>query len=87
MKIKPSGEGGGRAPLWEGTLTHGGQSPQTWVKAECWAVLVPYFLFSASRLLRIKGRVITVDIFQNSHICISDIFVSLKCVLMFIRKL
>lgn len=41
----------------------------------------------SSRLLRIEGKVSIVDRFQTSHICILDIFISLKCVLIFIRKL
>lgn len=46
-------------------------------------------LFSASQkqTFKKKRKVIIVDVFQISETCILDIFISLKCVLILIRKL
>lgn len=51
------------------------------------SAVLPCFLLPRSRLLRMRGKLIMVDVFQTGYICISDIFISLKCVLVFIRKL
>lgn len=41
-------------------------------------VRLHYCLEPRSRLLRMRGKLVIVDVFQTGHICILDIFISLK---------
>ena len=48
------------------------------VRSACRAERLSYFLEPRSRFFRMRGKLIRVDVFQTSHICIVDIFISLK---------
>lgn len=85
---KTSREHGGGAFVLRGAPSHTeGRSWWGWVRSAHLALWPPYCLLPRSGLWRMRRKLIIVDVFQTSHICISDIFISLKCVFIFIRKL